>query len=182
MNVACRLSCQVGLSEIGVPDYIIFCLWRKQSISNSSACMFEGGMSFIASLIPEQLDGDWLRNFKSLRGRSFFHSFNSYFLNNYSINGPALGWEESRWPCWNSLDANEGRLVLTVICVNLSEADKSMWNKTGKPSWKVCSVWRKFKIFWTFLIWKDTSIFKHLTGWPVCDRMCLLFLLFVFGT
>lgn len=24
------------------------------------------------------------------------------------------------------------------------------------------------------LIWNDTSVFKNLTGWPVCDRVCLV--------
>lgn len=24
------------------------------------------------------------------------------------------------------------------------------------------------------LIWRDTSVFKTLIGWPVCDRVCLL--------
>lgn len=92
MNVACRLSCQVGLSEIGVPDYIIFCLWRKQSISNSSACMFEGGMSFIASLIPEQLDGDWQVTLNLWEeGASFIHSTATFWITTQSM---VLPWGE----------------------------------------------------------------------------------------
>lgn len=110
------------------------------------------------------------------KGSSFIHS-SKYLLSNYSINGPALGWEKSRWPCWSS----SGTFVLTVvntetvIHIESGEVDRSVWSWNSKTFLKKkCTQFGGNLDLPDVSLWKHTSVFKHLIGCPVCGRVCCL--------
>lgn len=69
--------------EVGIRDGVICCGWRKQSVSDTSACVCEGGAHQSSQVgLTAQLQ---------TRGRKGLLSVTQYLWNNGSINGPALG-------------------------------------------------------------------------------------------